>query len=78
MNPVRAAARDNTFAAMLALGLLLLTAPPMRADDITLVETGSSLLYPPFNIWASEYMKTHRVLIKAWKTCPFLSLEDGI
>ncbi len=59
LNPARIAARDNTFVAMLALGVLLLTAPPTRGDDITLVETGSSLLYPLFNIWASEYMKTH-------------------
>ena len=29
------------------------------AEPITLTETGSTLIYPLFNIWASEYPKTH-------------------
>jgi phosphate transport system substrate-binding protein len=30
-----------------------------RADDLTLTETGSSLMYPLFRVWAEEYAKTH-------------------
>jgi len=30
-----------------------------RADDVTLTETGSSLVYPLFKVWAEEYQKTH-------------------
>ena len=36
-----------------------LLAAPAFADDVTLAETGSSLLYPLFRVWASEYGKTH-------------------
>ena len=50
--------------AMFAFGLaapamLVLSQAPVRADDVTLVETGSTLLYPLFKVWASEYAKTH-------------------
>ena len=40
-------------------GLFAPFAAPARADDVALVETGSTLLYPLFNVWASEYAKTH-------------------
>jgi phosphate transport system substrate-binding protein len=33
--------------------------PSARADDMTLTQTGSTLLSPLFSVWASEYMKTH-------------------
>jgi phosphate transport system substrate-binding protein len=42
-----------------ALGILALSQAPAYADDVTLVETGSTLVYPLFNIWVSEYTKTH-------------------
>jgi phosphate transport system substrate-binding protein len=42
-----------------ALGMLALSEAPAYADDVTLVETGSTLLYPLFNIWVAEYVKTH-------------------
>ncbi|WP_413987895.1 phosphate ABC transporter substrate-binding protein PstS [Labrys okinawensis] len=45
-----------TLAAVLIAGLL---AVPALADDIKLTETGSTLLYPLFNVWVSEYTKTH-------------------
>ena len=51
--------RAITFVATLALGPLMFPVALARAGDITLVETGSSLLYPLFNVWATEYMKTH-------------------
>jgi phosphate transport system substrate-binding protein len=46
-------------AAALALGVLVLPGASARADNITLIETGSTLLYPLFNVWVSEYTKTH-------------------
>jgi phosphate transport system substrate-binding protein len=43
---------------ILALSLLLpLTA--YAADDVTLKETGSTLIYPLFSVWAADYGKTH-------------------
>ena len=45
---------------VLAAALLSGTvAPPARAADVTLVETGSTLLFPLFNVWVAEYTKTH-------------------
>jgi phosphate transport system substrate-binding protein len=61
MNSMRRPGRASIPAAVLALGLLalgLLTLP-VRADDVSLVETGSTLLYPLFKVWVSEYTKTH-------------------
>jgi phosphate transport system substrate-binding protein len=48
--------------APVALGLLAAaTAPIARAPaaEVTLAETGSTLIYPVFRIWAAEYPKTH-------------------
>lgn len=42
----------------LALPALALVAPA-RAEPLTLAETGSTLIYPLFNVWASEYARTH-------------------
>ena len=63
LNPMRPARRSRRIAA-LAVGLPLLgwfALSPLaaRAETVTLVETGSTLLYPLFKIWASEYAKTH-------------------
>jgi phosphate transport system substrate-binding protein len=58
LNKVRPA-RVSRLTAALAFGLLALPAAAARADGVTLVETGSTLLYPLFNIWVSEYAKTH-------------------
>ena len=43
----------------LALAMLGLSEAPAHAEDVSLVETGSTLLYPLFNLWVSEYTKTH-------------------
>jgi phosphate transport system substrate-binding protein len=59
VNPVSATRHATTLAATIAFGLLALAAPPARADEIALTETGSTLLYPLFNVWVSEYTKTH-------------------
>ncbi|RBP06234.1 phosphate ABC transporter substrate-binding protein (PhoT family) [Roseiarcus fermentans] len=40
---------------VLALG----TMAPVHAAELTLTETGSSLIYPLFKVWADEYAKTH-------------------
>ena len=57
-NPARPA-RASRFAAAFALSLLAVPVGWARAEPITLIETGSTLIYPLFNVWASEYAKTH-------------------
>jgi phosphate transport system substrate-binding protein len=51
--------RPSALTAMLAVGLLAIPSVSVWADDITLLETGSTLIYPLFRVWASEYTKTH-------------------
>src|SRR5215469_773972 len=46
-------------AAALALGLLALPIAASHADDVTLKETGSTLIHPLFEAWAAGYMKAH-------------------
>ncbi len=43
----------------LELGLFALSTGKARADDVTLAEAGSTLLYPVFKVWADDYAKTH-------------------
>jgi phosphate transport system substrate-binding protein len=53
-------ARGRVLSAVgVALGMAALTTVPEQADAVTLTETGSTLLYPLFNIWAGNYTKTH-------------------
>jgi phosphate transport system substrate-binding protein len=59
VNPPPADRRTITAAAVIALGLLTLPAGAARAGELNLTETGSSLLYPLFNVWVTEYTKTH-------------------
>ena len=44
---------------VLCLGLVVLAPRAGRAADITLTETGSTLLQPLFEIWVAEYGKNH-------------------
>src|SRR5208282_4680555 len=44
---------------LLELALFAVATAPSRADDVTLVESGSTLLYPVFKVWAEVYSKTH-------------------
>jgi phosphate transport system substrate-binding protein len=55
------AARAVGFAAILASALILLThaSPVAATEEVTLSESGSTLLYPLFNVWVTEYTKTH-------------------
>jgi phosphate transport system substrate-binding protein len=48
----------DRFAALL-LGIAVLAVAPARAADLTLTETGSTLLKPLFDVWVPEYVKTH-------------------
>src|SRR5580692_2234721 len=48
-----------TLAATLALATIALPAAPAHADDVSLTETGSTLLFPLFKVWVDEYSKTH-------------------
>lgn len=49
-------------ALLLATGAALagLAAPPALAAGASLLETGSSLLYPLFNLWVAAYARDHR------------------
>jgi len=38
---------------------LALVSSAVQADEMKLTETGSTLVYPLFNVWVSEYEKTH-------------------
>jgi phosphate transport system substrate-binding protein len=51
--------RLSTLTATIAFGMLVIPPASVWADDITLAETGSTLIYPLFETWASEYTKTH-------------------
>ena len=44
---------------LLLAGALLAAPMAARAADVTLTETGSTLLQPLFSIWVGEYAKTH-------------------
>jgi phosphate transport system substrate-binding protein len=57
--PAQLATCVNAVIVALTLGMRLLTAAPVRADEITLVESGSTLIHSLFSVWATEYMKTH-------------------
>jgi phosphate transport system substrate-binding protein len=46
-------------AAAALLVIASLAAAPARAADVTLTETGSTLLKPLFDIWVPEYLKSH-------------------
>jgi phosphate transport system substrate-binding protein len=62
-----------------ALGLFALLTEPTLAEPITLAETGSTLFYPLFNVWASEYPKTHpRVTIKTAATGSGAGIDQAI
>jgi len=50
------------FCGPVALGFLAIAAAPRTqalAGQVTLAETGSTLIYPVFQVWAAEYPKTH-------------------
>jgi phosphate transport system substrate-binding protein len=75
----RSAICTGILAAPLAVGIGALPAALARADDVALIETGSTLLYPLFNVWVSEYTKTHPgVHITTSSTGSEAGIEQGI
>ncbi|HEY1477920.1 MAG TPA: phosphate ABC transporter substrate-binding protein PstS [Chthoniobacterales bacterium] len=59
-NPTIYSIRGRLLSAIaFALSLTAVTTARVQAEAITLVETGSTLLYPLFNIWVANYTKTH-------------------
>ncbi len=83
LNPRRAASATRFAAAfeigLLTLGLLAFPARPLRAETIALSETGSSLLYPLFDVWALEYAKTHPgVAISAVSTGSGVGIDEAV
>jgi phosphate transport system substrate-binding protein len=58
-NSARRTLRATMVVAAAALGLFAFPRTSASAPGVTLTETGSTLAYPLFNVWASEYAKTH-------------------
>lgn len=78
-NSPRPVLRASALTAALVLGLAAGPSVPAQAEDLTLVETGSTLLYPLFTVWASEYARTHQgVHIATNGTGSAVGLEQAI
>ena len=45
--------------AAVACSVLLLSAAALAATETRILETGSTLVYPLFNLWVADYAKTH-------------------
>jgi phosphate transport system substrate-binding protein len=74
----RSVSRAGILAAALTAGLTAWSATAL-ADDMTLSQTGSTLLSPLFGVWASEYMKTHPgVRITTGETGSGAGIEQAI
>ena len=75
-------ARLVRFSASVALGFLGAVAAPSPwayAAQVTLAETGSTLIYPVFRIWAADYPKTHPgVTVTAAATNSGAGVEQAI
>jgi phosphate transport system substrate-binding protein len=56
---LRASRGLSTYLLIACLGLAAGALRPALAADITLAETGSTLLFPLFTIWVADYTKTH-------------------
>jgi phosphate transport system substrate-binding protein len=56
---IRSVCRQVFSAVAFVLSLTAVSTARAQAEDVTLVETGSTLLYPLFNIWVASYTKTH-------------------
>jgi phosphate transport system substrate-binding protein len=61
------------------LGLIAGHPCPAYAGDITLAETGSTLINPLFKLWAADYSKTHSgVTISPAATNSVAGVEQAI
>jgi phosphate transport system substrate-binding protein len=64
---------------LLLLAITVLPAPPARAAALTLVESGSTLFYPLFQIWIAQYAKANSgVRIVARGTGSEAGVKDAI
>jgi phosphate transport system substrate-binding protein len=54
-----ALSRRQAIAATLGLAAALKTGAGFAADETHILETGSTLLYPLFNLWVPDYQKAH-------------------
>ena len=75
-------ARLARLCAPVALGLLAVTAAPTArayAAQVSIAETGSTLIYPVFRVWAADYPKTHPgVTVTAAATDSGAGVEQAI
>lgn len=55
----RLALRCGVLAAALAVAATICVRAVLAAEDVNILETGSSLLYPLFNVWVPVYAKAH-------------------
>jgi phosphate transport system substrate-binding protein len=61
------------------VGLVAAPSPQASAEGVTLAESGSTLIYPVFRIWAADYPKTHPgVAITAAPTGSGAGVEQAI
>jgi phosphate transport system substrate-binding protein len=56
---VRRLGSSRGLSAAAAIGLFAIAVAPACADDVSLAESGSTLLYPVFKVWAEDYAKSH-------------------
>ena len=69
--------RPTITALTVALGLAALT-PAAHAQTTRILETGSSLLYPLFNLWVPAYTKDHHVEITTQSTGSGAGISQAI
>ncbi len=61
------------------LGLAMIATTPSRAGNVALSESGSTLLYSVFKVWAQDYEKTHSgVTITTAATGSQKGIEDAL
>jgi phosphate transport system substrate-binding protein len=72
-------ARDRLAVLSAAAAFGLLVPATANAGDVSLTETGSSLVYPLFTIWAAQYNKTHAgVHVTAASTNSGVGMAQGV
>ncbi|MBV8458892.1 MAG: substrate-binding domain-containing protein, partial [Acetobacteraceae bacterium] len=79
MNRFRSCASANLVAATFALYMFAWPCAPAHAASITLTETGSTLLYPLFELWIPDYTRiTPGVSITAAATGSGMGIAGAI
>jgi phosphate transport system substrate-binding protein len=75
----RPAARLYASLALGCLGVVAASNPRAYAAQVSLAETGSTLIYPVFRVWAADYPKTHPgVTVTAAATDSGAGVEQAI